>query len=678
MIDRATIERILNAADIVEVVSEFVTLRKAGTNWKGLCPFHNEKTPSFMVSPSKGICKCFSCGKGGNVVHFLMLHEQLSYPEALRWLARKYHIEIKERELTPEDIRRNNLRESLLVVTQWACGYFQNNIYETDEGQSIGLSYFRNRGLRDDTIKTFRLGYCLQAREALSREATAKGFNEEFLTTTGLCLHTEDGKLKDKCRGRVIFPIQALDGKVIAFGARTLSSDKHVAKYINSPESQIYHKSDVLYGIYQAKVAIQQEDRCYLVEGYMDVISMHQSGIKNVVASSGTSLTHGQIRLIHRFTSNLTILYDGDMAGIKASLRGINMLLEEGMNIRVLLLPDGDDPDSFARKHNPEEYQEYIRGHQTDFIRFKADILLQDAQSDPIKKSQVMRSIVESIAVIPDALTRSAYIKECSALLEEREEVLIYETTRMRQQLMQEEQKKERQRKYLETATAQNTSTVQQETPDMQQPAASQPDNNETVADSVEQALHPTNPIGQKELQLVKAIVRYGEIVIANDVDENKNVTMSYSVIKYIQSELEADELTFCNPLYARIMNEATAHQNDQDFKAAKYFMQHPDPVVSELAANLLSDRYQLSENFARERRISSDASKLNETIPLMVIDLKMAIIATQMKDILKSLQDPAVYNDPELYTEKMKLYQDLKEVQKALASASGDRTITL
>lgn len=670
MIDRATIERILNAADIVEVVSEFVTLRRAGTNWKGLCPFHNEKTPSFMVSPSKGICKCFSCGKGGNVVHFLMLHEQLTYPEALRWLAKKYNIEVKERELTPEDIRRNNLRESLLVVTQWACDYFQHNLYETDEGQAVALSYFRGRGLRDDTIRTFRLGYCLQAREALSGEALRKGFNEDFLVDTGLCLRTDDGRLKDKCRGRVVFPIQALDGKVIAFGARTLSSDKHVAKYINSPESPIYHKSDVLYGIYQAKAAIQQTDRCYLVEGYMDVIAMHQSGIKNVVASSGTSLTHGQIRLIHRFTGNLTILYDGDMAGIRASLRGIDMLLEEGMNIRVLLLPDGDDPDSFARKHSPKEYQDYMESHQVDFIRFKAGILLQDAQSDPIKKSQVMRSIVESIAVIPDALTRSTYIKECSALLDEREEALVYETTRLRQQLMLEERKRERQRQYRE---AQEQSVTSQE--------GKEPADNAGAGTPVQQEeeldLHPSDVIGQKELQLVKAIVRYGETVMAYDEDENGG-KKAYTVINYIQSELESDGLAFTHPVYARILREAVESQNEPGFVASKYFMQHPDSAISRLAAHLLSDRYQLSENFAREQRISSEAEKLNESVPIMLVDLKMAIVATQMKSILKSLQDPAVYNDAELYTEKMKQYQDLKEIQKALASAGGDRTITV
>ncbi|HCE47659.1 MAG TPA: DNA primase [Prevotellaceae bacterium] len=670
MIDRATIERILNAADIVEVVSEFVTLRRAGTNWKGLCPFHNEKTPSFMVSPSKGICKCFSCGKGGNVVHFLMLHEQLTYPEALRWLAKKYNIEVKERELTPEDIRRNNLRESLLVVTQWACDYFQHNLYDTEEGQAVALTYFRGRGLRDDTIRTFRLGYCLQSRDALSGEALRKGFNEDFLIDTGLCLRTDEGRLKDKCRGRVVFPIQALDGKVIAFGARTLSSDKHVAKYINSPESQIYHKSDVLYGIYQAKAAIQQTDRCYLVEGYMDVIAMHQSGIKNVVASSGTSLTHGQIRLIHRFTGNLTILYDGDMAGIRASLRGIDMLLEEGMNIRVLLLPDGDDPDSFARKHSPKEYQDYMESHQVDFIRFKAGILLQDAQSDPIKKSQVMRSIVESIAVIPDALTRSTYIKECSALLDEREEALVYETTRIRQQLMLEERKRERQRQYRE---AQEQSVTSQE--------GKEPADNAGAGAPVQQEeeldLHPSDVIGQKELQLVKTIVRYGEIVMAYDEDENGE-KKAYTVISYIQSELESDGLAFTHPVYARILREAVENQNQPGFTASRYFMQHPDSAISRLAAHLLSDRYQLSENFAREQRISSEAEKLNESVPIMLVDLKMAIVATQMKSILKSLQDPAVYNDAELYTEKMKQYQDLKEIQKALASAGGDRTITV
>lgn len=669
MIDRTTIERIMSAADIVEVVSEFVTLRKAGTNWKGLCPFHNEKTPSFMVSPSKGICKCFSCGKGGNVAHFLMLHEQMTYPEALRWLAKKYHIEIQERELTAEDIRQNNLRDSLLIVNKWACDVFQNNLFNTTEGESIGLGYFRNRGLRDDTIRTFSLGYALQARTALADQAAKQGYNPDFLIETGLCLKTDEGVLKDKCRGRVIFPIQALDGKVIAFGARTLSSDKKVAKYINSPESLIYHKSDVLYGIYQAKASIQKEDCCFLVEGYMDVISMHQSGIKNVVASSGTSLTYGQIRLIHRFTSNLTVLYDGDMAGIKASLRGINMLLEEGMNIRVLLLPDGDDPDSFSRKYSPEEFRAYIQQHQVDFIRFKVNILMQDIENDPLKKSSVTRSIIESIAVIPDALTRSTYLKECSNLLDVSEATLVNETTKQRYAFI--EQRKEEQRR-------------KQQGNDINQPAepltsTPQPENplNSPTPPTLEPHLsQPQDAVSQCEALIIKVIIRYGECNMAFEELED-GTQKPIKIIEYITDELEADQIEFKNPIYRKILEEAKLHLSDPGFKASDYFMIHPNQQINLIAAQMISDRYQISENFAKERNFSAEIDKLNAIVPLLLIDLKLAIVTQQMKSILKSLQDPALINNTELYTQQMMEYQRLKDIQKMLTSLGGDRTIT-
>ena len=390
MIDQATIDRILDAAQIVDVVSEFVTLRKRGVNYIGLCPFHNEKTPSFSVSPSKGVCKCFSCGKGGNVIHFIMEHEQLSYYEALKWLARKYNIEIKERELTNEEKQANSLRESLFVVNQFASEYFQDILYNHIDGQRIGMTYLRGRGFRDDIIKKFQLGYSTESRDALAKAALQKGYKEDFLIKTGLCYKKDDGTLRDRFWGRVIFPVHTISGKVVAFGGRVLSAaTKNVQmKYVNSPESEIYHKSKELYGIYFAKQAIVRQDRCFLVEGYTDVISMHQSGIENVVASSGTALTSDQIRLIHRFTNNITVLYDGDGAGIKASIRGIDMLLEEGMNVKVCLLPDGDDPDSFARKHNATDYQAYINAHEVDFIRFKTNLLLEEAGKDPHPRMQ--------------------------------------------------------------------------------------------------------------------------------------------------------------------------------------------------------------------------------------------------------------------------------------------------
>ena len=448
MIDQATIDRILDAAQIVDVVSEFVTLRRRGVNYIGLCPFHNEKTPSFSVSPSKGLCKCFSCGKGGNVVHFIMEHEQLSYYEALKWLANKYHIEVKERELTDEEKQAHSLRESLFVVNQFASEYFQDILYNHIDGQRIGMTYLRSRGFRDDIIKKFQLGYSTDSHDALARTAKQKGYQEEFLVKTGLCYRKDDGSLRDRFWGRVIFPVHTLSGKVVAFGGRVLSAaTKNVQmKYVNSPESEIYHKSRELYGIYFAKQAIVRQDRCFLVEGYTDVISMHQSGIENVVASSGTALTSDQIRLIHRFTNNITVLYDGDGAGIKASIRGIDMLLEEGMNIKVCLLPDGDDPDSFARKHNATDYQAYINEHEVDFIRFKTNLLMEEAGKDPIKRASLISSIVKSISVIPDSIVRSVYTRECSQLLQMEEKILIEAVNKLIEQA-QENKYKEIQRK---------------------------------------------------------------------------------------------------------------------------------------------------------------------------------------------------------------------------------------
>lgn len=456
MIDQATIDRILDAAQIVDVVSEFVTLRRRGVNYIGLCPFHNEKTPSFSVSPSKGLCKCFSCGKGGNVVHFIMEHEQLSYYEALKWLARKYNIEIKERELTDEEKQAHSLRESLFVVNQFAAEYFQDILYNHIDGQRIGMTYLRSRGFRDDIIKKFQLGYSLDNRDALARTALQKGYKEEFLVKTGLCYRKDDGSLRDRFWGRVIFPVHTLSGKVVAFGGRVLNAaTKNVQmKYVNSPESEIYHKSRELYGIYFAKQEIVRQDRCFLVEGYTDVISMHQSGIENVVASSGTALTSDQIRLIHRFTNNITVLYDGDGAGIKASIRGIDMLLEEGMNVKVCLLPDGDDPDSFARKHNATDYQAYINEHEVDFIRFKTNLLMEEAGKDPIKRAGLISSIVKSISVIPDSIVRSVYTRECSQLLQMEEKILTEAVAKLIEQA-QENKFKENQRKQQQALRAQ-------------------------------------------------------------------------------------------------------------------------------------------------------------------------------------------------------------------------------
>ena len=432
MIDQLTIDRINEAAHIEDVVGDYVTLRKRGVNLLGLCPFHNEKTPSFTVSPAKGIFKCFGCGKGGNSVHFIMEHEQLSYVEALKYLARKYHIEVVEKEMTPEEEAARNDRESMLLVNEYAQKYFTNILHNHIDGKAVGLGYFRERGFRDDIIRKFQLGYCLDEKDGFTKDALKSGYKKEFLVKTGLTIEGENNYVADRFRGRVMFPVHSLSGKVLAFGGRILKKDEKLAKYVNSPESEIYHKSNELYGIFFAKQAIVRHDRCYLVEGYTDVISMFQSGIENVVASSGTSLTPGQIRLIHRFTENVTVLYDGDPAGIKASIRGIDLLLEEGLNIKVLLLPDGDDPDSFARKNNASDFIRFVEENSVDFIRFKTSLLLNEVGNDPIKRAGLVQDIVRSIAIIPNQLIRSEYVKECSTLLDVNEQMLYHEIAKIK------------------------------------------------------------------------------------------------------------------------------------------------------------------------------------------------------------------------------------------------------
>ena len=434
MIDQLTVERILDAANIVDVVSEFVTLRRRGVNWVGLCPFHNEKTPSFYVSPAKGICKCFSCGKGGNAIHFIMEHEQLAFYDAAAWLADKYGIPYNKREMTESERLIQNERESLFVVNQFARDFFVDTLRNTPQGVAVGMAYFRKRGFRDDIIEKFQLGYSPDETDALAVQALKKGYTKENLVKTGLCYEKDDGSLRDRFRGRVIFPVHSISGKIVAFGGRVMKTDAKTAKYVNSPESSIYSKSRELYGLYFAKQAIVRKDRCFLVEGYADVISMFQSGVENVVASSGTSLTPGQIRLIHRFTNNITVLYDGDKAGIKASIRGIDMLLAEGMNVKVLLLPDGEDPDSFAQSHNASAFQQYIETHQVDFIRFKVNLLMADASDDPISRSALIKDITKSISVIQDQIVRSVYIKECSQLLKVDERLLIADINRQQRE----------------------------------------------------------------------------------------------------------------------------------------------------------------------------------------------------------------------------------------------------
>ena len=665
MIDQATIDRILDAAQIVEVVSDFVTLRKRGVNYVGLCPFHNEKTPSFSVSPSKGLCKCFSCGKGGNAVHFIMEHEQMSYPEALRYLAKKSNIEIKERELTNEEKEVQSNRESMFIVNNFARDYFQNILKNHVDGRSIGLAYFRQRGFRDDIIDKFQLGFSTEGRDALAQEALRKGFKQEFLVKTGLCYETDDHKLRDRFWGRVMFPVHTLSGKVVAFGGRVLSTEnKKLAKYVNSPESEIYHKSNELYGIYFAKQAIVKQDRCFLVEGYTDVISMHQSGVENVVASSGTSLTPGQIRLIHRFTNNITVLYDGDMAGIKASIRGIDMLLEEGMNIKVCLLPDGDDPDSFARKHNATEFQNFIQEHETDFIRFKAQLLMEDAGKDPMKRAELINDIVRSIAVIPEAIVRDVYIKECGQLLRIEDKLLVSEVAK-RRELQAEKGNK--------PIASNNAPTPQPG----EMPPPFPPE--EMEADTYQSFIPQEGKEGQEfykyERLIIQMIVRYGEKVMCNLTDEEGN-EVPVTVVEYVINDLKEDELAFHNPLHRRILSEASEHIHDQEFASERFFVAHPDPKISTIATELASDRYQLSKYHSKTQKLVTDEERLYEMVPMLMINFKNAIVAEELKHIMYALQDPSIANDNAQCDAVMQRYKEMKEIQNLMAKRLGDRVV--
>ncbi|MCD8079531.1 MAG: DNA primase [Bacteroides sp.] len=661
MIDQATIDRILDAAQIVDVVSDFVTLRKRGVNYVGLCPFHNEKTPSFSVSPAKGLCKCFSCGKGGNAVHFIMEHEQLTYYEALKFLARKYNIEVKERELSQEEKQAQNVRESMFVVNNFARDYFCNILKNHADGRSIGLAYFRQRGFRDDTIEKFQLGFSINERDALSREAQKKGFKKEFLLKTGLAYETEDGKIRDRFWGRVIFPVHTLSGKVVAFGGRILGTDnKKLAKYVNSPESEIYHKSSELYGIYFAKQAIVRQDRCFLVEGYTDVISMHQSGIENVVSSSGTSLTPGQIRLIHRFTNNITVLYDGDKAGIRASIRGIDMLLEEGMHIKVVLLPDGEDPDSFARKHNATDFQNYITAHEVDFIRFKTNLLLDEAGKDPLKRAELINDIVRSISVIPEAIVRSVYIKECSQLLHVEEKLLVAEVAKLIATQKEKGYPSPQPSSQPQTAPQENG----QPTPPFQ----------EEYQSYIPQEGKEKREFYQAERLIIQALIRHGEKVMCKvDGDDGEK---DFTVIEYIDNDLKADDLSFHHKQHRQILAEALEHLKDEGFVAQRYFLAHPDPEISRLSADLIDNRYQLSKYHSKTQTLVSEAERLMDLVPMLMVNFKSAIVTEEVRHLRQALQDPAVVNDEEKCNSVMKRYMEMREIQNAMAKHLGDRVV--
>lgn len=665
MIDQVTIERIQDAARIVDVVSDFITLRKRGANYVGLCPFHDDHSPSFYVSPAKNICKCFACGEGGAPVHFIMKHEQLSYYDALKYLAKKYHIEVEEKELTDEEKQAQNIRESLFILNEYARDFFEKILHEHPEGRAVGMSYFRERGFRDDIIKKFQLGYSLEQRNAFSTEALKSGYQREYLLKTGLAYGGEHMQpLTDRFRGRVIFPIHTLSGKVVAFGGRILKKVENTGKYINSPESEIYSKSNELYGIYFAKNAIVKQDRCYLVEGYTDVISMHQAGIENVVASSGTALTHGQIRLIRRFSNNITVLYDGDAAGINAALRGIDLLLEEGMNVKVVLLPDGEDPDSFARKQNAESFTRYINDHEVDFIRFKTQLLLEEAASDPIKKAGLIANLVQSISVIPNNITRSVYIHDCANLLNIDEKMLIREVNKIRLKNFEKQKKRSPEKK--ETLPVEH--------------------------DEAFRNVFSADPYEKYERQLIHYIIRYGMNPIYRRFEREKRregkkaievdvlVEEGPLVIHFIKYDLERDHIEFTHPLYRQVFEEAVEKSGETDFVPDKYFLYHPDPKISELASEVMTDKYRLSKIHAKllsENTNDKDSCLIEENsletlVPRATTELKNAYVLQKIERVKKAMQTA----DSDQMVTLLQELRQLQNIKKELAKILGERII--
>ena len=709
MIDQATIDRILDAAQIVDVVSDFVTLRKRGVNYVGLCPFHDDRTPSFSVSPARNICKCFACGKGGNPVHFIMEHEQITYLEALKYLAKKYGIEVKERELSNEERQAQNDRESAFIVNQFARDYYHDILLNNPDGRSIGLAYFRNRGFRDDIIEKFQLGYALQQRDAFPKTAIAKGYNEKFLTSyeskikvndrdetvtkgTGICYKREDGQLVDRYAGRVIFPWISLSGKVVAFGGRLLDSrTKGVAqKYVNSPDSEILHKERELYGIFQAKKAIVKEDCVYMVEGYTDVISMHQCGVENVVANSGTALSKYQINILHRFTNNIVLLYDGDEAGIHAATRSAEMLLQEGMTVKVCLLPDGDDPDSFARKHTAQEYRQFIDDNATDYIRFKTNLLLKQAGNDPLKRGEAIREITKAIAIIPEAIMRDVFIKEAADMLGIEEKRMVGYVADQRKTNREAEDKRK--------AVAAQTPATSQNQDAMQGPVSPQgempdappmppiddlpnrdmsPNREEVQAGNelISVNSQSAKALYKYEFHIMQLVVRYGEKVMCELTDEEGNNT-PVTVIDFVSSTLEQDDMVLTNPLFREMLKLAVEHQHETDFSAERYFINHPNTAISQMALELVSERYQLSKYHSKYQTIVADDQRLQELSTEITISYKYAIVNESLQEVLRQLQDPAIAIDGLKCAQTIKRYTELREIQAELAKRLGERVV--
>ncbi len=659
MIDRATVERIKEAANIVDVVSEFVTLRKSGANYKGLCPFHNEKTPSFYVSPARGTCHCFGCGKGGSPITFIMEHEQMTYPEALRWLANKYHIEIHERELTNQEREEQSQRESMFIVNEWAASYFEDLLHNPADGNDIGMQYFRSRGFRDDIILKFRLGYDLPNRLVLAPTALQKGYKEEFLVKTGICYKNEHGELIDRYAGRVTFPWIGVNGKVVGFTARVLDSrTKGVnQKYVNSPDSDLFHKDHELYGIYQAKKAIAREDRVYMVEGQADVIALHQCGIENVVANSGTALSLHQIHMLHRFSSNITLIYDGDAAGIHAALRGTDMLLSEGMNLNVLLLPGGQDPDEFARSHTAADFRQYIDEHQVDFIQFKTNLMLKN-ERDPKKRAEAINSIVQSISVVPNQILRDTYIHDCAQRIGLNESTLINQMNN-----------------FIRGRKTGSTAPRQDGVPVGPQP---QPATAPTAMDSTT----PMQQASKVEMMLAQLVIRHGERVIMNDVEDEEGNHYSLTVAQYIYYNLAADNLSLHNDLFNKILHEACEHSTEPGFKAEPYFINHEDINMSKLATDMSMDRYHLSQRKAdgpdnEEAQLQAERNQTeslrNQTIHLL-LDFRMDYVEAQLKEIQDKMR--TVANDMEQLKALMEQFRDMQMLRNQLARQLGSNIV--
>src|SRR5664280_2892525 len=647
MIDRSTIDRILDAAQIVDVVQEFVPLKKRGVNYLGLCPFHNEKTPSFTVSPSKEIFKCFGCGKVGNSVNFVMEHEHLTYPEALKYLAKKYHIEVIEKELTQEELEKQNERESLLIVSSYASRQFTENLFHADEGISIGLTYFKERGFRQDTLKKFEVGYSFEKKDAFSKKALEDGYKQDFLVKTGLSIQHED-RIFDRFAGRVMFPIHSLSGQVLGFGGRVLKTDAKTAKYLNSPESEIYHKSRILYGIFQARKSITQEDRCYLVEGYTDVMSLHEANIENVVASSGTSLTQEQVRLIKRFTQNITILYDGDAAGIKASIRGIDLVLEEGMNVKIVLIPDNEDPDSYSKKLSNEEFLKFLKDNETDFIRFKTQLLLSEANNDPVKKADLIRDVVKSIAVIPEAITRTVYIKECSIVLEVSEPIIYHEVNKIRQQKSFQDR---------------NKYPGPEDLPVLP-PVLVKPVQRETVT-------------YYSEKEIIRLLLKFGNMEFERTVNKEDGKEEMLTVADYIVREITTDDLLFDDTVCSNIFAEFKFHSEHGLITADKQFVKHEDPEISSLSADLLADSHELSAIWkAKQTYVETEEMKLKEIVGDAVLKFKSDKIMIKRKEIMVLLEEAVKANDIEKVIQLQKRYANLSVVLGIISRKLGNRIL--